>query len=70
MTKVSGKCVIFTPYHVDVTKLPSKILNDVELVGRKHDGLYEFIPDCETALWTVEYDGDFGKSIAMCPILI
>ena len=70
MTEVSGGCIIFTPNHVYVTKLPSKILNNAELVGRKYDGLYEFIPARKTVLWIVEYDGDLNKRNAISPILI
>ena len=62
MTEVSGECVIFTSNHVYMTKLPSKILNDAELVGRKNEGLYEFIPDRKTAFWIVESDGELNTS--------
>lgn len=50
MTEVPGECFIITSNHIYVAKSPCKILNDAELVRRKQDGLYEFIPDLKTVI--------------------
>ncbi|CCK71154.1 uncharacterized protein KNAG_0G00966 [Huiozyma naganishii CBS 8797] len=54
MTRRSGKNVLFTPEGAYLTSSSPHQLDDVDIIGKLHNGLYRFIPEEKVALWAMD----------------